>query len=120
MLDLPPARFAVAGGNFRLGIADFAKEPLPYRHREVVLLPLQAVCSSDPAAVDVELDDAQLRDQREQVESRLPDSVTLLLARRVIRNDHRKRVKVCPQTALVVQVQQELTEVPHVLTHHAQ
>src|ERR1700682_775590 len=91
VLDLPPARLAVAGGNFCFRLADLAKQLRSDGHRDVVLLFLDAVCAGDPAAVDIELDHAQLRHQGEQVERGLADAVAALLAGRGVRAFERPR-----------------------------
>ena len=54
-------------------------------HRDVVLLPLEAVRAGDPAAVVVHVDRARRPGhEREQVERRQPDPVAAELARRVV------------------------------------
>src|SRR5437879_6883222 len=108
MLDLPPASFAVTCNYFGLGFPYLAKERFPDGHRDLVLLLLQAVRARDAAAVDVELDHPKLRHEREQIERGLADPVATLLARCVVRNLERHRLKVGAQLAFLVEKQQEL------------
>src|SRR4029453_16263375 len=94
VLDLPPARLAVTGGDIPIHLAQGGEQLLPDRHRDLVLLLLQAIRSGNAAAVGVQLDHLQLLNQREQVKRGLPDSVTTQLARGVVGNREHERVQV--------------------------
>src|SRR5213083_284385 len=102
VLDLPAARLAVAGRDVALRLAEHAEEPLPDRHRDLVLLLLQPVRAGDAAAVRVELDRVQLRDESEQVERGLADPVALLLAGCVVGDGHRQRPEVSAHLAALI------------------
>jgi hypothetical protein len=118
--DLPAARLAVASGHVRARFPHVTEERLAHRHRDLVLLLLQAVGAGDPTAGDLELDHPQLRDQGEQVERRLPDPVPSLLAGRVVRNRHRERPEVGPELAALVHEEEELAKVIRRLAHRLQ
>src|SRR5262249_29833632 len=113
VLDLPPARLAVAGSEVCIRFTEQSEERLADGHRDLVLLLFQAVGAGDAAAVRVELDRPQLRHEREKVERRLADAVALLLARCVVGHRQLQRPEVGAQLALLVQEQQELAEVVH-------
>src|ERR1043166_1488139 len=113
VLDLPAARLAVAGRDVGLLPLDLTEEPVPDRHRDLVLLLLQAVGAGDAAAVGVQLDRPQPGNQREEVERGLADPVALLLAGRVVRDGQLERPEIRPQVAALVEQQQELAEIEH-------
>src|SRR5437667_6296625 len=84
VLDLPAAGLAVAGGEVAVRLPQLAEEPFANRHRDLVLLLLEDIRAGDAAAVGIELDRAQPRDEGQEVECGLADSVALLLARGVV------------------------------------
>jgi len=118
--DLPAARLAVTGGKVRAGGGDVVEEAFADGHRDLVLLLLEAIGPGNTAAVGIELDHMQVRDEREKVQRRLPDAMATLLARSMVWNGQRQRNEVGLQRSTLVQPEQELAEVVHRLADELQ
>ena len=96
----------------RAGRPDPREQRLADRHRDLVLLALQSVRAGDPAAVVVHVDRLEARHEREQVERRQPDAVAAKLARPVVGERLAQLPEARVQAPLVVEVEQELADVP--------
>ncbi len=115
LLDLPAAGLRVAGGP--RGAAGARRAHLVEERRPDVLgdlpaLDLQPVGAGGAAAVVVRIDGVEAGNEPEQVHRRRADAVRLELARRVVRQllDDRREAGI--ELAAVVQVEQELADVP--------
>ena len=118
--DLPAAGLAVARRQPGRELPDLGGTAARRPHADLVLLRLDPVRAGDTAAVGVEVDHAELRDQGEQVECGLADPVAALLARGVVGNLLGERAEVRAQLAALVQVQQVLAEVVRPLADEPQ
>ncbi len=117
LLDLPAARLGVAGRLAGSAGAHLVEQGPAYRLRDVVLLLLHPVCARDAAAVVVHVARPQPRNQREQVHGRQPDPVGSQLAGGVVGKVLVQPPEARVQAAVVVEVQQELADVPGGVGH---
>ena len=96
MLQLPAARFGVAGGEAQLValLAHKLEQLLAHVHRNLILLGLVAIGPGDAAAAGVALAHIQAGDEAENLQRGFADAMGALLTRRVIGQRERQRQEV--------------------------
>lgn len=111
--QLPTASLRIAGGEFDIDLLDEVEDRLTHGLGDVVLLLLHAVGARDTTAGLVRFLDRDTGNEFHELHGRQTKPLGLELARRVVgdRNLHGLEVQV--EFALIVQVHEELADVPH-------
>ena len=114
--QLPTASLRIAGGEFDIDLLNEVEDRLTHSLGDVVLLLLHAVGARDTTAGLVRFLDRHPGNEFHELHGRQTKPLGLELARRVVgdRNVHGLEVQV--KFALIMQVHEELTDVPHART----